>query len=121
MDRYLLYHDRTGRIIELETRTTSSQRFEELRKEFLIAKNSNPNLCYRVSAIRLDQNSSFFVDRARTKQVFYDWGLAGPDGAWYNLIRMPGITMSDIFTARRILRATRDVTYLWTTHIDKLI
>ena len=36
----------------------------------------------------------------------FDWGLAGPDGAWYTLFPRKG---DDVMTAKRWLRNTQDV------------
>jgi hypothetical protein len=41
--------------------------------------------------------------------VVYDWGLAGPGGAWFNLFREPHHTQEDIDKAKRHLRNERDV------------
>jgi hypothetical protein len=44
--------------------------------------------------------------------VLFDWGLAGPDGAWFTLIREPHHTDADIAVAKRQLYNDRDVVSL---------
>ena len=41
--------------------------------------------------------------------VFYAWGPAGPDGAWFELYQLPHHTEADIKRCRNHLRASRDV------------
>ena len=44
--------------------------------------------------------------------VAYDWGLAGPGGGWFRLLREPHHTDADITTAKHQLRASQDVVQL---------
>lgn len=44
--------------------------------------------------------------------VAFNWGYAGPHGAWFTLLRMPEHTDEDIERAKRYLRNERDVVSL---------
>jgi len=44
--------------------------------------------------------------------VVYDWGMAGPDGAWFTLFREEHHTNEDMQEAIRYLRNERDVVSL---------
>lgn len=44
--------------------------------------------------------------------VAFNWGYAGPHGAWFTLLRMPEYTDEDIERAKRYLRNERDVVSL---------
>jgi hypothetical protein len=50
--------------------------------------------------------------------IVFDWGLAGPGGAWFYLIREPQHTDADIKAAKAHLRATRDVVGITIAHAD---
>jgi hypothetical protein len=41
--------------------------------------------------------------------VVFDWGLAGPQGAWFTLIKQGKQTLDDLQVAAKYLRANRDV------------
>ena len=44
--------------------------------------------------------------------VCYEWGLAGPNGAWFVLLKEPKHTKEDLRIAERYLRSQRDVVNL---------
>lgn len=46
------------------------------------------------------------------RAVYFDWWLAGPNGAGFMLFREPHHTAADIDAARRYLLAERDVVTL---------
>jgi len=49
--------------------------------------------------------------------VVFNWGLAGPDGAWFHLIREAHHTAADINEAKAHLRRQRDVVSITIAHI----
>lgn len=53
--------------------------------------------------------------------VYYDWGLAGPGGAWFTLIRTPDITVEQLKAAEAEIRRNRDVVRLNWLRLRKMI
>lgn len=61
-------------------------------------------------------------DHDRTSNgVFYDWGLAGPGGASFTVIRLPSNTLDDLHAAVREIRRQRDVVSLHRLTIHRLV
>lgn len=52
------------------------------------------------------------VTPADAGDVAFDYGLAGPDGAWFMLLKEPKHTKEDIQKAGAYLRRNRDVVKL---------
>jgi hypothetical protein len=52
-------------------------------------------------------------------EVQYLWGLAGPRGAAFTLIKLPHHTRGQLERAKRILRHTRDVAQMNTIHVKQ--
>ncbi len=66
--------------------------------------------------------SMFNMSRAEMVEgVPYEWGLAGPDGAWFNLIKLPDTTEEQIKCAKFRLRTDRDVVSISVLRIKELI
>ena len=51
--------------------------------------------------------------------VAYDWGLAGPAGAWFVLFREKHHTTEDMKKATQYLKRNRDVVSLKTTRVEE--
>lgn len=53
--------------------------------------------------------------------VPYDWGLAGPQGAWYTLIQYPDITTKELVEAKRYIRRSFDCVNLRVLRIKRMV
>ncbi len=51
--------------------------------------------------------------------IVFDWGLAGPNGAWFLLFKEPQHTKDDIDRAKHWLRQRRDVVSIETQEINQ--
>lgn len=54
--------------------------------------------------------------------IAYDWGLSGPDGAWFTLYPTESQAIEEVRTAKRWLRDTQDVVSIETlrnTHAEE--
>lgn len=52
--------------------------------------------------------------------VFYDWGLSGPDGAWYQLFQWAENSDETVREASAKLRREQDVVRLWVTKLKRV-
>jgi len=57
----------------------------------------------------------------RVEGVPFEWGLSGPDGAWFNLVKLPDTTEDQIKRAKHRLRTDRDVVSISVLRIKELI
>lgn len=57
----------------------------------------------------------------RIAGVYYDWGLAGPDGAWFTVINTPDVTPEMLKACVREIRTNRDCVRLHKLTIPKLV
>lgn len=56
--------------------------------------------------------SAFYEDQV-AEGVYYNWGLAGPQGAWFELLLFPWHTPEDRARAKRYLKCTQDVVTIY--------
>jgi len=114
MRRYLLYTEtekgerRTGAIVDIPGSYTSDD-YARLQEEF--EKTHGGAFTNMISLHSHDRTSN---------GVYYDWGLAGPGGAWFTLIGLPDISRSELTAAAHELRRSRDVVRLNKLRIHKL-
>lgn len=55
-----------------------------------------------------------------TNGVYYDWSLAGPDGAAFTMLRLPDVSFDQLNAAVREIRRQRDVVRLHKLTIHRL-
>jgi hypothetical protein len=112
MTQYLIHYKGKGRFIEVDPQASSDD-YGKLQADFAREAGANePEEFADMVRIWPDQ---------QTYGIRYDWGLAGPDGAWFCLYPMPATSKETIERAKAHLRATQDVVSLHVTRITKVI
>jgi len=116
MDKYLIHYKGKGRIIELNTRETTADKFGDIKQSFAHEVGVKSKSVYDSYAeiIRL------YPDQIKNG-VFYSWGLASADGAWFNLVALPDTTKEQLDKTRKELLDEQDVVSLSITRIQALI
>lgn len=118
MKKALLYYKGKARLIEPDPTWTADywgnleEHFADLARNGRKAKNLYEQFA---SVIPL------YPENITPNGIRYDWGLAGPEGAWFTLIRFPTDTDEEIKEAKDHLRSSRDVVRMNTLRIKKLI
>ena len=112
MDTYLMHYNGRGRIVDLDTRETTADQFGEMQKCF----------ARKVGAVDGNYADMFrlFPDQVR-HGVNYLWGLAGPGGAYFTLIKLPDTTIEQLRQASESIRHTDDVVSMQVLKINDLI
>jgi len=110
--RYLLYTETKGghvtaAIVDVPRRYSSDD-YGNLQDEFEKAHGGR-----YTGMIRFETQEEFGVP--------YDWGLQGPGGAWFLLLRFPTTTEQELREAKHRIRAKRDVVSMRTLHVHKLV
>ncbi|MFA5340331.1 MAG: hypothetical protein WC332_01000 [Clostridia bacterium] len=113
-DKYLIHYKGVGRLIELSTRETTSEQFGEMQRSFANEVGKNEKDWPFADMIRL------YPDQVQNG-VFYSWGLASADGAWFNLIALPDTLPEQIEQAKKQIRYNQDVVSMSVTRINKLL
>ncbi len=70
-----------------------------------------------------DRDYAQLVDITRIEQacgVPYEWGLAGANGACFELFQLPGVTSDQVQLAKNELRRTRDVVHIMVTKLTSV-
>ena len=117
MRRYLMYCEnmdtrrRVGCIVETQPEWTSDD-YGAIQDAFKRQHGSGEHRF--VEMISLDEFD-------RYHGVYYDWGLAGPGGAWFTLIKTPDITAEQVKRAAREIRINRDCIRLHKLTIHKIV
>ena len=115
---YLIHWRDKGRIVKVDVSATTSDDFGKMQERFATEANNGKR-----PAKDWDRHAS--MSRLRpcdsVNGIPYEWGLAGPEGAWFTLIALPGTTVAEIDAAKRELRATRDVVRVRTLKIKQMI
>jgi len=93
----------------------SSDGYGELQERFV--KKHNPRDKYE----RYAEMVRLWPDHRTANGVYYDWGLAGPDGAWYTVIKTPDITTEQVKEAKRQIRRDGDVVTMSVLRIKRLV
>jgi hypothetical protein len=110
MTNYLIHFNGVGSYIEIDAGKTTSFQFGEIQRKF--ATLVSPNTDDYARLFKLDESY---------QGVYYEWSLAGPDGAWFTLIKLPQNTADDIQRAKDHLYRSRDVVKMNVLRINKLI
>lgn len=113
MHTYLIHHNGKGRVIELDTGATSAEEFGRLQLEFAIEAGAKGPREYA-------DMDRLYPDQKR-EGIYYDWELAGPDGASYRLFVLPGTDPEAVKKAKATIRHEGDVVRLYTVRIRELI
>lgn len=111
--KYLLECDGLGAFVEME-RGDSSDYYGEVQNAFQRATGKGSDPFAYVAMIRLD-------DPETVCGVPYTWGLAGPNGAAFELLSLPPHDTEAIANAKRKLRHDRDVVSLSVRRVERLI
>ena len=88
--------------------STSSDEWGNLQRSFARACGSKDPSQEFVTCITL------WPDQCR-EGVYYSWGLANSDGAWYEVYRMPHQSTEEVKACRNSIRRSQDVVSM-TTH-----
>lgn len=112
-DVYLIHYNGVGALIKLNTRETSSERFGEIQRRFAVTAGAKGDEF--ADMFRLDSR------QATENGILYRWELAGPDGAWYQLIQWPTTPPEYVETAKAEIRHKFDVVRLEVLRIGRLI
>lgn len=111
--KYLLFCEDIGAIIEIDPRTITSGDYGQLYDEIKRQGNKRGKFDF-ASIIELDEHESL-------NGVFWDWELAGPDGASYRIHCLPYNTEEAIQKAEQHIRHSFDCVRLYRNRIKKLI
>lgn len=104
--RYLLHGGGHGAVVFLP-RALSSEGYGKVYRWF-------------DTRFKTDGDASLVDLRDRKYSVWYQWGLSGPDGAWYQLVRLPDTRAEDLEAAESYIRRSFDVVKLHVLQITKL-
>jgi len=114
MKRYLVYFNNKGRIVDLHPRETSAEDFGQLQAEVAQAAGGMGKYDF-ASMVELDE-------RQKTPSgVYYDWELAGPGGASYALLALPGTTGEQIELAKAYILDSFDAVRLQVWRVDDFV
>ena len=102
MSRYIIHGNGNGAEIDIPAETTSEE-YGEIFAAFT-AQHGKPGVSYS-SVVKIDRNQVI-------GGIFYEWGLAGPNGAWYELFQWPENSDADVKAAEGKLRREQDVVRL---------
>jgi len=111
MTKYLIHCNGKGRFVDIEPQETTADQYGEMQERFADEAGKPDDYA---SMIRLWPDQVCYG-------VFYSWGLAGPGGAWFDLIAMPDTMPGQIAAAKARIRRTRDVVSMSVTRIKELI
>ena len=100
--RYLIHTNNTGAFIDMPPEATSDE-YGQVQK--LFAQQYGNRTEDYASMVRLHAND-------HVNGVRYDWGLAGPDGAWYVVYQLPDNTDEQVKAAVEKLNRDQDVVRL---------
>ena len=104
MKQYLIHYHGHGEVRNINNATTSSDKWDGILREF--AKKHGGNDDDYADAI------SLYSDCVTPNGISYDWHLAGPDGASFQLHHWPETSPEEINTAKDFLKRTQDVVRL---------
>lgn len=102
MSRYIIHTNGKGCEIDIPG-GLSSEQWGQIHEAF--AKQYGKRGSMSVSFVKHDTQQVI-------NGVFYDWGLAGPDGAWYDVFWWPEHSPGDVADAVSKLRRDQDVVRL---------
>lgn len=113
MMRFLLYTETkagrvTGAVVDVPRRYSSDD-YRRLQERF-----ERDHRGWFTAMIRLH-------DDQQENGVFYDWGLQGPGGAWFLMIRLPDTTERALREAKNRIRAASDVVSMRTLKVAKMV
>lgn len=118
MSTYLIHSKGKGRLLQVNVASTTAHDFGRMQENFAVEANSGHRPKHSwdryASMVQLDPHNT-------ANGVYYDWGLAGPDGAWFALIALPGTSDDDIALAKRVIRQRDDVVRFYVVRIRKMI
>lgn len=98
---YIIHGNGKGAEIDIPAETTSEQ-YGEIFAAFTAQHGKRDSYA---SVVKIDRQQVI-------GGVFYDWGLAGPDGAWYELFQWDENSNEDVKAAEDKLRREQDVVRL---------
>ena len=107
MARYIIHANGNGAEIDIPAGTTSDE-YGQFHEAFA-AKYAAPGVTY-ASLVKREWDQVI-------GGVFYDWGLAGPDGAWFEVFQWAENSKEEVQAAVNKLRRDQDVVRL---HVTKL-
>ncbi len=103
--KYLIYSGNHYGIIEIPSETTGNQ-FGQISNWFSEKFNSEDSATF----VKLDQEKF---------NVWFDWGLSGPDGAWYRLFNLNETKLHELKKCEQHIRQTQDVVKLQVINLKK--
>lgn len=116
MLNYLIHAHGKGRFIEVGN--ISSDEYGEIQEQFATeAKGGPPANVYEKYA----EMERLYPECVTSSGVPYTWGLAGPDGAWFQLIATPNTTEEQLRESKDQLRRERDVVRCSVLRIKEMI
>ena len=115
MKYLIITHDKVASIIDVPS-GTSSDDYGTIQEEFAKQHAASVKNVYERYAhmVRLDP---WYVEFG----IYYDYSLAGADGAWFTLFKLPDDTQEDLKNAKAKIRRDHDVVRLDTVIIKKLV
>ncbi len=119
--KYLIYTQKSryhiGAIIDIPANWTSDD-YGECQRQFCLEYGEQPK----------GGHSRGYAEMVRLREtdktpngIYFDWGLAGPDGAWFHLIILPDTTTGEAQIAEQYLRRERDVVRLQRLHVHEIV
>lgn len=111
--KFLLEHNGLGAFVEMQ-RDDSSDYYGEVQDAFLRFCGVRDTRREGCAMIRVD-------DMETAAGVPFIWGLANADGAYFELLAMPGTTAEQIKAAKHKLRNDRDVVSLSVRRISEIV
>lgn len=108
--KYLIHHSGKGAIVEIPLGASS---IEYGRNQEAFAALAARDVEYGADLIQLHEKTS--------SGVYYDWGLANINGAWFTVIKLPGMSEGEIKAAKGEIRRNHDVVCMDVLRIDQWI
>jgi hypothetical protein len=113
MPKFLIHYNGKGRVVDVPC-NTSSDDYGKMQENFANEAGRTDGEWKYADMIKL------WPDQI-CEGVLYQWELAGPDGAWFNLIQLPCTFPGQLEAAAKSLRQSQDVVSMSITKIRKMI
>ena len=113
MSKYLITYNQKGRILNIDTKSMTSNDFGVLQEKFAKEAGAKKNNEF---AYMFKLWESYKIN-----DIYYDYELAGPDGASFLLFAFPEHTKEDIRKAKKQIKNNDDVVRLSVEYIKEWI
>jgi len=107
MSKYLLTSNGFGRVVEVDNALISADDWGEIERAF--AWEAHGGKFPKSPWDKYANATSLYPDQVTPNGIPYDWGLAGPGGAWYTLLCFAEESAEKVAAAKDWIRRSFDV------------